>query len=258
MKWLRKLISRVNILVKIVLISLPVFASIALVEKKQDEKDCRRVVIKIENTLGNYFIEENDVLDIVTDKGQRILVGTPLKTIDMKAIEKDVNELKFVKNTQVYKDLKGTLIVGVEQQRPIARVVRSHAPDAYISEDGKFLPTSNKYSARTLIIRGLYANKLIEEGLTFRNKGNKLLEMLRFIDQDKYWKAQIAEIEFDAKGNMLLYPQVGKQEFVFGGPDDYESKFKKINIFYDKIRPLKGWNYYGRVNLKYKNQIVCE
>jgi cell division protein FtsQ len=258
MKWFRKLISRINIFVRIILISLPVFASIALVEKKQDEKDCRRIVIKVENTLGNYFIEENDVLEMVTDKGHRILVGMPLKTINMKAIEKDVNELKFVKNTQVYKDLKGNLIVSVEQQRPIARVVRNNAPDAYISEDGKLLPTSNKYSARTLVLRGLFANRLIEEGLISRNKGDKLLEMLRFIDRDKYWKAQIAEIEFDAKGNMTLYPQVGKQEFVFGGPDDYETKFKKINIFYEKIRPLKGWNYYDRVNLKYKNQIVCE
>jgi cell division protein FtsQ len=258
MKWLRKIFSRVNKIIKIILISLPVFASIALVEKKQDEKDCRMIIIKVENTLGNYFIEEKDVMDMVTNKGHRVLVGMPLKSINMKAIEKDVNELKFVKNTQVYRDLKGNLIVSVEQQRPIARIVRPNAPDAYISEDGILLPTSNKYSARTLILRGPYTNKLIDEGLIFRSEGLKLLQMLRFIDGDKYWKAQVAEIEFDASGNMILHPQVGKQEFIFGGPDDYEAKFKRINIFYNKIRPLKGWDYYDRVNLKYKNQIVCD
>lgn len=258
MKKFWNLISRLNIVVKIVLIMIPLFASIGFVEKKYDEKDCRRIVIKIENTLGNYFIEEKDVLNVVTDRGNRNIVGMPLKNIDLKSMEKDVRELKFVKETQVYKDLKGNLIINVEQQRPIARIIRNNAPDAYISDSGKILPTSNKYSARTIILRGQHANKLIDEGLNSKNKGNVLLEMLKFIDKDKYWKAQIAEIEFDSKGNMVLYPQVGKQEFLFGTPDDYETKFKKINIFYDKIRPLKGWNHYHRVNLKYKNQIICE
>jgi cell division protein FtsQ len=258
MKKLWNLLSRLNIVVKVILIALPVFLSIGFVEKKYEEKDCRRIVIKVENTFGNYFIEEKDIMNIVTDRGNRILVGVPLRDIDLKAIEKEVRELKFVKDTQVYKDLKGNIVVNVEQQKPIARIVRKDAPDAYISESGKILPTSSKYSARTIIIRGQYANKLIEEGLNSKNKGEQLLEMLKFIEKDKYWKAQIAEIEYDAKGNMTLLPQVGKQEFIFGGPEDYETKFNKINIFYDKIRPLKGWNHYDRVNLKYRNQIICE
>ena len=29
-------------------------------------------------------------------------------------------------------------------------------------------------------------------------------------------------------------------------------------LFYKVILPTKGWNYYESVNLKYKNQIVCD
>lgn len=258
MKKLKNLLSRINKGFIAVLLAVPLFASIGFVEKKFDEKDCRRVIVKVENTLGNYFIEEKDIMRLVTGNGERVIIGTPLTGIDLKAIEKDVKEHRFVKDAQVYKDLKGNLVVNVEQQRPIARIARSGAPDAYISENGGILPTSPKYSARTMILRGPYLNRLMSEGLTEKNKGLQLLEMLKYIDRDSFWKAQVAEIEFDEKGSMIIYPQVGKQEFIFGGADGYEEKFGKINIFFEKIRPLKGWNHYTRVNIKFNNQIICE
>lgn len=258
MNKIKALISRLNIIVKIFIVSLPVFLSIGFVEKQQGEQDCRRIVVKVENTLGNYFIEEKDIINMVTHQGHQSFIGKSFKSIDMKAIEKDVNELKFVKNAQVYRDLKGNLIVSVEQQRPIARLVRPLAPDAYISEDGTILPTSGKYSARAIIIRGDYTDKIISEGLTVKNRGTSLLKMLKYIDKNAYWRALIAEIAIDRYGNMVLYPQVGKQEFIFGNCDEFETKFNKIQTFYDKIRPAKGWNHYARVNIKYKNQIICE
>lgn len=258
MKSIKNLIRRINTGFLSIIVALPLFASIGFVEKKYDERECRRVIVKVENTLGNYFIEEKDIIKLATRNGARAIVGMPLNGANMKEIENEVKVHRFVKNAQVYKDLKGNLVVNVEQQRPIARIVRSGAPDAYISENGRILPTSPKYSARTMILRGPYLNKLMKEGLTEKNKGLQLLDMLKHIDNDKFWKAQVAEIEFDGNGSMVIYPQIGKQEFIFGGPEDYAEKLNKINIFFEKIRPLKGWNHYARVNLKYNNQIICE
>lgn len=258
MKSVKNFLRRINKGFLAVIAALPLVASIGYVEKRFDDQECRRVIVKVENTLGNYFIEEKDIIKLATRNGARALVGMTVSGVAMKEIENEVKAHRFVKDAQVYKDLKGNLVVNVEQQKPIARIVRNAAPGAYISEDGRILPTSPKYSARTMILRGSYLDRLMKEGLTEQNKGLQLLEMLRYIDGDKYWRAQVAEIEFDEKGSMTIYPQIGKQEFIFGGPEDYEEKLEKINIFYEKIRPLKGWNHYSRVNVKYNNQIICE
>jgi cell division protein FtsQ len=39
---------------------------------------------------------------------------------------------------------------------------------------------------------------------------------------------------------------------------DLEAKFKKIKILYKEILPVKGWDFYKKISVKYKNQIVCE
>ena len=57
------------------------------------------------------------------------------------------------------------------------------------------------------------------------------------------------------------FPKLGliktKQKIYFGNTDNMDNKFKKLELFYKNILPTKGWNYYESVNLKFKNQIVC-
>jgi len=82
--------------------------------------------------------------------------------------------------------------------------------------------------------------------------------VLQYIDADPFWKAQIAQIELNENNELTLYPQVSKQVIIFGSPEDYEQKFKKLKVFFKQILPQKGWNKYEKVNIKYNNQIVCE
>jgi len=39
---------------------------------------------------------------------------------------------------------------------------------------------------------------------------------------------------------------------------DLEIKFKKLDIFFKEILPLRGWDAYQAVNVQYKDQIVCD
>ena len=55
-----------------------------------------------------------------------------------------------------------------------------------------------------------------------------------------------------------MFPQVGGQLIEFGKPENLESKFKKLMIFYKEILPKHGWNAYERVNLEYEGQIIAE
>ena len=85
-----------------------------------------------------------------------------------------------------------------------------------------------------------------------------LLQLLNHINNDKFWRAQIAGIVVKKDGELNMLPQVTKQEIVFGLPEDLEEKFKKLKVFYKQVLPNKGWNTYSMVNVKFKNQLVCE
>jgi cell division protein FtsQ len=228
------------------------------VEKRQATKVCTKVHVSIENTLNNYFINDTDVMSLITNNGRDRLVGEPYKNIDLKNLEKRIKTNKFIRNCQVSRDLKGELSVDVKQRRPIARIVQRYGPDAYISDQGEVLPLSDRFTARVVLIEADNAEPLVEKDLLETESGKSFFQLLQFIDGHKFWKAQIAQLYMNADGTILLYPQVGKQVIEFGTATDIERKFNKLKIFYKQIVPVKGWNRYSRVSLAYHNQIICE
>ena len=88
--------------------------------------------------------------------------------------------------------------------------------------------------------------------------GKDLMKMIKYINEDNFLRKIISEIEIDNNKNIIIHPQLSKQKIIFGYPVDLEEKFNKIMLFYKRIAPLKGWNTYKTVNVKFKNQIVCD
>ena len=99
---------------------------------------------------------------------------------------------------------------------------------------------------------------LIDNKLITSNYGNNLLKMINIINEDEFFSKIISEIEIDSDKNIIIHPQFSKQKIIFGYPDNFEDKFEKIILFYKKIVPAKGWNTYRTVNVKFKNQIICD
>lgn len=231
-----------------------VFSLIAFETEEYGEEICHDIIIKINNQYDNYFIDEHDVLAMMTSDGADILVGRTFSDIALKTVENRIKNGAYIKKGDVYKDLKGNLMVNVNLRRPIARMVNETGVDQYIAEDGVLLPISEKFTSRVVLVSGLDTknHKSINE------LDVEVFEMINFINADPFWKAQIAQIDVDDKGELVLYPQITKQYVEFGTVDNMETKFKRLKVFYKNILPQQGWNKYTRINLKYKDQIIAE
>jgi cell division protein FtsQ len=244
--------------IKITAVLLVVLFLIAFTERKQGSVAVQDIQIKIENINDNHFLDENDVAHLM-QLNQQNLRGASLSKVGLKTIEKKIKTERFVKDAQLYTDLKGNLVVKVELRRPIARIVRNDGPDGYIAEDGTVMPVSEKFSSRVVLISGLYVRKLLQqENLNSTEEGKQLIAMINTIREDEFWRAQVAQLDIDSKARVIIYPQVGDELIEFGKPENVETKFKKLKIFYKEILPSKGWSKYKRVNLEYEGQIVAE
>ena len=116
-----------------------------------------------------------------------------------------------------------------------------------------------KYSARVPVITGRYVDQLMS--LSNVDEDPYAIDLKNMIDHllaDDFWRMQIAQLDIDRRGNIVMYAQIGDQRLEFGGPDEYEKKFKKLKLFFKQIMPTKGWNTYDRVNVAFKDQIICE
>ncbi len=244
--------------VKVVLVSVLLLVLIGFANRKQQGEKCLDIVIKLGNQQNNFFIDEHDVMALMTDNGEEVLLGKHYKDINLKAIEERVKTQHFIKTAEIYKDLKGNLLVNAELRRPFARIMEPGKANGYVALDGTILPTSTKYTSRTVVLSGSYMTEMMKNSLTETEEGQKIYELLNFINNDRFWKAQIAQIDISKDLYVTLYPQVTKQVVEFGQPDEVAKKFKKLKAFYQKVLPQKGWNAYSRINLEYKDQVVAE
>lgn len=224
---------------------------------RQNEKTCEKVSINIDNEYNNYFIGDKEIKDLLTRDGERNLEGIPNKNINLKNLEKRIEANKFVEDAEVYRGLDGNIKVQVKQNRPIARIIQANQ-DVYVDVEGHILPLSERYTARVIPITKSALLKPLNQEFFQDSTGQSYLSLLQFIENDEFWKAQLAQMHIDGKGKVSFLPQVGDHTIEFGKPVNAELKFKKLMIFYKEVLPVMGWDKYKRVNIEYEDQIICE
>jgi cell division protein FtsQ len=235
-----------------------VLTMMGFVAKKQSEKTVKNIFIHVDQEHDNYFVGKEEVLDLLTMNGSDLIIGQYVDKISLKELEVRVKSHNFVESAQVFKDPKGNLTIKVNQCRPIARIIDAKGPNAYIGSNGECLPSSEKFTARVLLVDGSFAHKLKNDDFLSSEEGLPYFELIQFIHSDQLWRAQIAQLTVLSNGEVLMHTQIGDQIIDFGKPVDIEKKFRKLKIFYKKIYPFKGYNQYSKVVLKFDNQIVCE
>ncbi|MEP5612293.1 MAG: cell division protein FtsQ [Cyclobacteriaceae bacterium] len=234
-----------------------IFSLITFSGVKNSDRKVEGIEITIAQDDGNFFTDQMEVMSLMTIDASDFIVGSELSDLDPRALEARIEKNPFIRDAQVYRDLKGNLKVTVEQSRPIARVLMDGAKDKYIDVDGNILPVNAKHTARVPLLETTFEFGW-EKNLNESTFGTKVFELLNYIEADEFWSAQIAQIILLENGDVELLPQVTKQKIAFGKPEGLETKFARLMIFYKEILPKKGWNTYSLVNLKYDNQIICE
>lgn len=233
------------------MLSLIIFSGIQNNNRKVEE-----LMVEVMDEDGNYFTDDLEVIDLMTNQNEEHVLGVQLKEVKPKELEQRVESNPFVRDAQVYSDLKGNLQVKVEQSKPIARVFTNGQGDRYIDTDGRILPVNARHTARVPLLETAF--DFDWESMYESDYTEQVFELLRHIERDEFWSAQIAHIILKKNGEVEMFPQVTKQKIEFGKPDKFEEKFGRLLTFYKEILPKKGWNTYKKVNVKFENQIICE
>jgi cell division protein FtsQ len=235
----------------LILISLISFRALRLSERKVSG-----IEIVIMNNQDFYLIDQFEIQALL-NKEQSVVLGTNFDQVDIKLLERQVEENPFVAEIDIFMSVTGVLGAKVSPAQPIGRLMSSRGPDQYIDVTGKLLPMNADYTARVPLI-SFAEYPQWESNLGENDLGKQLMEFLIFINKDELWRAQIAQLAVSEENELTLWPQMTKQLILFGPADEIEEKFKKLKLFYKEVLPKKGWNTYSSINLKYKNQIVCK
>jgi cell division protein FtsQ len=221
----------------------------------KDNKNCKGVRVEIFGDNLNYFVNKNDVYNVVKKYGGDTTINSPIASINLKQIEQDLKKLIWIQTAELFFDNNNILKISLKESMPIARVFTNLGNSFYVDSTSKILPISAKFSARLPVFTGFVGN-----GVTITKADSVCLKEIKQISikiiSDSFLMAMIEQINILPEGYYEMIPKVGNQIIVLGEAKNVESKFEKLKLFYKKVTPVVGWNKYSKINLQFENQIV--
>jgi cell division protein FtsQ len=232
--------------------------------RSTNSRPCGGVIIDISDSSDYHFVTKRQLLDLAYGNSGRI-IGKPVKEVSVSAIESRINMLRELKKAKVYMTVDGIVHVFVEQRNPIMRVMPGDGEDYFIDEEGVVMRRRNLFNPRLHIIEGnVNISSAMLNGVSILDTSIKrsilkdIYPLVNYINDDKFWSAQIDQIYVDGNDEIDLIPRAGNQQIHFGTTENFEGKLRNLEAFYDKVLPEVGWNKYSLINLEFKDQIVCK
>ena len=205
---------------------------IAKIDVEIVDKDTPFLLPEMVNKL---LIEKNEHSKTITKEG-----------LDLKKLEKSVNNNDFVQKSEVFVSVDGVLKAVVKQKTPVGRVV-SETGSFYVDYEGNRMPLSENYSARVPLVSGKI-NAVENE---------KLSEVLKMIYEDDFLKKNIIGVQVVPNGNLIMQNRNYDYTIDFGKIINIDRKFKNYKAFFQKAVSDSTLNNYKKINLKFTQQVVC-
>ena len=230
--------------------------------RKNDSKQCKKVVIKIsgiENTLFNdeKFVDEKDILNTIEKVCNENPVGKSIGSFDLRKMETELEKSDWIKNAELFFDNNDILKVTVQEREPVARVFTTGGTSFYIDAALKMLPLSDKFSARLPVFTNFPSDKIVLSAAD-SNLLRDVKDISIALQKDSFSMAMIDQVDITPQQNFEMIPKIGNQVIVFGNATAIEEKFSKLQLFYKQVMIKTGWSRYSEINVQYKNQIVAK
>ena len=161
------------------------------------------------------------------------------------SLENLIQSYPGVKFVEVFNDQKGKVNIELEQKKAVVRI-KSKLSDYYLDEFANKMQLSDNYTPRLLIVTG----DVNEEN------HQSIFDFVTEINNSEFWNAQLTQLHFN-NNDVILIPRVGNQKINFGKLENTTEKLYNLYHFYKIAMPVKGWQTYSDINLKFNNQIVC-
>lgn len=236
-----------------IIVSTGCFIAVIGASYRQNDLKVTGVKLEIENINRYPFLNKELLWKQLIDQQDIKINKTKLSEINVNAIEMKSYENLWVSDAKAFVDNNRTLHIMVKQRIPAGRIFFENGQSFYLDTSLNLLPLSDMFTFYTTIVTNVPT--LSNDSLDKKLK-NDILKLVRFIDKDTFWSAQIAQVIVLDKMNFQLVPVLGKQKIFFGNIDHLEKKFQNLFSFYKNVLNKIGWDKYQIIDLRFEGQII--
>lgn len=168
--------------------------------------------------------------------------------VDLADIQRYLNALDNIERASVVRLANDRLRVQVWPMKPVARIWPDNAPSYYVNRDGKRIKASSRYRLDVPQVSGRFDSLRSEMAL---------LPLLDALASDSDFDRYITLVDAADTANIILFPAVRGHVVNLGSADNVDTKLSRLRTFYCRVLPVKGWEYYDTISVKFDHQIVA-
>jgi cell division protein FtsQ len=224
--------------------------------RQKDNRHCREVSIDIAGESDIFFVDKQDILDVIAAVAGGNPIGKPVGNCNLQQMEAALKKNVWIREAQLFFDNNEVLKVLVSEREPIARVFVNGGGSFYIDSSAGKLPLSDKFSARVPVFTGFPSDKaVLSKADSMLLYDIKTLGML--VAKDSFCMALIEQVDIRLPRGFDMVPKIGNNLIVFGDATDADGKLQRLKLFYRQVMGKAGFNYYTRVDVQYQGQVVA-
>lgn len=141
----------------------------------------------------------------------------------------------------------GNLRLDIVPMMPVARVFDGRR-SYYINRSGKRIDANIDYHIDVPVVSGTF-----DSG----HSPAELLPVLDYIRSHPDINNLISAVSYDSNHDIILIPVIRGHVVNFGDTSLIADKFARLKSFYVKVMPVKGWDCYENLSVKWRGQIVA-
>jgi len=172
----------------------------------------------------------------------------PASEIDLQKIEDRLNGIDNIEHATVERLANNRIRVSVTPMIPVARVF-DNGRSYYINRAGKRLTANARFRLDVPVVAGHF---------DAAHPPRMLLPLIERIHNDSAWNAIVAQISLEPRTHdVILVPMIRGHVVNLGDTADIDDKLERVMTMYRKVLPVKGWNFYDTISVKWAGQVVA-
>lgn len=203
-------------------------------------------LISVADSLNTRFVTQaevshecDDIMQWITERKHR--------DVDLNLLESKLRASDRIEYVNVAVLNNGTLAIDVVPMVPVARVF-DQSGSYYINAEGKRISADPRYHVDVPVVVGRFTEKYPPA---------RLLPLLSHIAANPVLDALVSTVKQEADGNILIIPTIRGHVINFGDTSLVDNKFDRLRRFYRKVMPVRGWETYDTLTVKWRGQIVA-
>lgn len=223
--------------------------SLSFTSRMASADTLKGVYINVSDSLQRRFVTSDDI-DRELGGIRKNITSICRDSLNTLMLEKALMSRDNIETANCVVLNDGSLRIDVVPLIPVARVFdQGSGTNYYINRTGKRMKASIRYRMDVPIITGDFSNSV---------SPTYAFPLLKYLQKHPDLGVLTSVVTVDSNHDIILTPTIKGHVVNMGDTNDIENKFRRLTTFYKKVMPVKGWEFYDTLSLKWRGQIVAK